>query len=295
MSMADVLEDALKDLASESPHLRLKAARVLARHGSSACVPVIRKALRRETVSWVRRALETALARQAPKGATTPADERSESTKRDIKSAAVHEVTRILLHEFEPVIGVLKIRAMREVRDYAESDVHKSLEHLDLLISAIRTMSQAAATPTQTEFELASFIKEIADEYINAPTISLVGPSPLLVDADRGKLRMALSNGLRNAIEAVSSIAEVGTSSAIVVHWGATDIDVWIAVTDDGPGFSGSPAAVFDVGSSTKDGHLGMGLAIVKQAMDSIEGTVALTSSPSGSRFEIRWYKGRTP
>jgi len=293
---ARAVEDAIKELTSDSPHVRLKAARVLSRFGSAACAHEIRVALRREPVSWVRRALESALAKHAVPDPTTEHDEQGAATQRDIRSAAVYEVTRTFLHEFEPIVGPLKVRAMREVRAYETSEVKKSIERLDQLLDAFRSMSQAAAIPANKEMELTAFIREVVAEQANAETISLFGPTPLLVDADRGKLRLAFENGLRNAIEAVASTpsaAPLSGSPHVTVLWGETDVEVWIAVNDEGPGFNGAPAARFDIGSSTKDGHLGMGLAIAKQAMDSMEGTVSLSPRTTGARFEMRWYKGR--
>lgn len=56
-------DESLESLSSSSAHVRLKAARVLARNSNSGDLQRLRAALRDETVSYVRTALELAIKR----------------------------------------------------------------------------------------------------------------------------------------------------------------------------------------------------------------------------------------
>ena len=49
-----------------------------------------------------------------------------------------------------------------------------------------------------------------------------------------------------------------------------------------------------EIGSTTKAGHLGMGLATAQQALISLGGSVRLIPAERGVRFEMRWPKAIT-
>src|SRR5207302_9990647 len=113
----------------------------------------------------------------------------------------------------------------------------------------------------------------------------------LLIISDARLLQLAVCNGLRNAIEAV---VEGGSSEldAIIITWGATDVDYWITVIDHGPGLAGPVESAFEIGKSTKQGQgrRGFGLAIARQAMQTLGGTVSLLPAVrGGTRYELRW------
>lgn len=103
-------EEATHELTSDAPHNRLQAARLLGRIGSPSDVTILRQALQKETVSFVRRALETAIARAgsahvAPSG-EEPQDESAPDPR--LYSRAVEWATATLLHEISPRLGEAK-------------------------------------------------------------------------------------------------------------------------------------------------------------------------------------------
>jgi signal transduction histidine kinase len=138
---------------------------------------------------------------------------------------------------------------------------------------------------------LAALIDEIvATEARESVTPSVVGPRPFVLVSDPAFLRLAVVNGLRNAIEAIEQVGSRGQGHPIVVTWGETDRDWWISIIDQGPGISGSVEAKFEIGRSTKRGHRGFGLAIARRAMESLQGTVSLhPGTDGGTRYELRW------
>ena len=81
--------------------------------------------------------------------------------------------------------------------------------------------------------------------------VSLVGPSPMVITSDPALLRLAISNGIRNALEAVSTLA-IEEPHPVVMTWGMTDIDYWVAIVDKGPGIVGPSEAAFGIGKTTK-------------------------------------------
>jgi sensor histidine kinase regulating citrate/malate metabolism len=122
-----------------------------------------------------------------------------------------------------------------------------------------------------------------------APEVSLVGPKPMIVTSDPTLVRLAVYNGLRNALEAVAP-AVPDEPDPIVITWGETDIDYWIAILDRGAGIVGPLEAAFEIGKSTKKGHSGFGLAIARQAIETLGGSVLLApAAQGGARYEARW------
>ena len=111
----------------------------------------------------------------------------------------------------------------------------------------------------------------------------------MLITSDPRLLQLAICNGVRNAIEAV---IESGSNDphAVVVTWGETDVDYWITIIDRGPGVVGPIGPAFDIGKTTKQGHSGFGLAIARQAMETLSGHVTLQPAVSGgTHYVLRW------
>jgi signal transduction histidine kinase len=275
---------ALEQLKSSGPHERLRAARFLAKYAASQDLPMLRGALRDETVSWVKKALGTAIDKLAavPQSYTSEessAPDLSDSTVRQMHTKAVEEVTGTILHEFQPIIGVLKLRAVEEVQNYETSGVKTQLDRLDRLITGIEGLRRAAAAPKRREFDLAELVHEISAAEVEGKGIepSFVGPKPLLTEGDPDLLRLAISNGLRNAIDAVTALPKPARDYAIIINWDATDIETWLVIIDKGRGLATGAQGAFNVGTTTKKDHSGMGLPIARQAMESMEGEISLT------------------
>jgi signal transduction histidine kinase len=110
-----------------------------------------------------------------------------------------------------------------------------------------------------------------------------------MAEIDPGLFKLALTNILRNAVEALPPAGERDRS--ITLNWGAAGHEIWVAVLDSGPGFERDPASFVDFGKSTKSEHIGFGLATAKQAMQAMEGDIyPSNASGGGARVELRWF-----
>jgi len=289
-------KEALALLTSTAPHDRLKAARTLRRFRNKADAPKLRAAIKTESVSWVKKALTAALTNCTMPVVTDAefADTSlaiSDRLRHELYGKITQEITGILLHEIEPVFGLLRAAASEEIPKRAESQTWTYLEYLKKILSGIQALRIAASTPNLEEFDLAELIAEVAETEVPADkaTVSLVGHQPLLCKNDASLLRLALANGLRNAVDALEGVRLPDGAHAIIVAWGQTDIDYWITVIDKGKGLELRSDAAFDTGNTTKKGHPGMGLSIARRAMDSLEGTADLETKEDGTHFELRW------
>ena len=289
-------DEALERLSSSSAHDRLKAARFLARNSNPDDLQTLRDALRNETVSYVLTGLELAIQRATNTVSPAAEDAMEESdippdVRAQIRNEVIEEVTGQILHEIASAVGLIASAAARDIPDYERSKTKKHVDNLKRVFKAIEQLKTAAAVPKPEEFDLAELLGEIVSDVIGTDMVdvSLYGAKPMLMTSDRALLRLAVSNGIRNAVEAV--ISATGTEPhPIIVTWGETDIDYWVAVLDRGLGVVGPAESAFGIGKTTKRGHSGFGLAIARQAIETLGGACTLQpATEGGARFEIRW------
>ncbi len=291
--------DIKRKLKSSDTRDRLTAARHLAEHASPEEIPQIEKALATETVTWVASALKRALQRARPTGDTLLVQEQLElpaDQTAQIYSNALETTAKQIIHEVEPILGALRLSAETEVPDFDESDTKRGLERMEALVAGLARLRQAASSPKTEEFALDQCIFSWIDEEVGEKPVSVLraGPQETIVDSDKSLVCLAFVNGLRNAIDATLAVVIEGEDYPdITVNWGVTDIDVWIAIVDMGIGFRGILSRAFEIGSTTKAGHLGMGLATAQQAMTSLGGSALLIPGDRGARFEMRWPKAK--
>lgn len=287
-----------RKLESENPTERLEAARFLAANAAREHETAIRKALASENVRWIRGALRRALARVSPDSAD---DEKTATLDRDdiparfvaqVHAEALETTAAQLIHEIEPILGSIRMAASQEVPEFQDSRTKKSLDRFDDLLEALSRLRKAASAPKIDEFSLDELVDRAITE-VNAPTavtILRAGPLPCVAEGDATLISLCVSNGLRNAVEATQATGNT-LDAPITVTWGTTDIDSWVAILDSGIGFKGNLKRAVDIGTTTKKGHLGMGLAIANQAIGSMSGQLLLVPNERGVRFEIRWPK----
>jgi len=291
-------DEALKALSSASPHERLKGARFLSRTSQPNDLGLLRRQRTGETDSYVRSALDRAIANATNQGAAksspTPMDDAEVpiEVRRELHSQAVRWIAGLLLHEIAGPIGLVDRAASREIEDYERSRTHQRIQIVQRVFGAIEHL-QTAATPAKPEtFDLAALIQEVVFDETSKHglEVSQHGPKPLMVTTDPRLLRLAFCNGVRNALDAVRGIDMANGEHPVVVTWGKTDVDVWISVVDAGPGLRGPPEHAFEIGRTTKGDHSGFGLAIARQAMESLGGSVRLAKAAGGGAwFELRW------
>ncbi|MCD6526938.1 MAG: ATP-binding protein, partial [Desulfuromonas sp.] len=102
-----------------------------------------------------------------------------------------------------------------------------------------------------------------------------------------GSLKQILINLLKNASEALPPQGSVWVSTRGQVYKNNRQY-VEIEIRDDGPGIDGEILRqLFQPVTSTKKGHSGLGLTIVKNLVDQLQGEISCSSSNAGTRFQI--------
>ena len=297
MPRVAVSNEVARKLGSADPRERLDAARYLAEHADDKQIDLIEGALAIETVAWVTSALRRALQRARPSGGAGPGLERVELSAdqtAQIYSDALETTAKQIIHEIEPILGALRLSAESEIANFDESDTKRGLERMEALVAGLARLRQAASAPRFEDFALDECIFAWIAQEVGQKSVGVLraGPQETVVEGDKGLVCLAFVNGLRNAIDATLALpVEDERYPTITVNWGVTDIEIWIAIVDAGIGFRGSLSRAFEIGSTTKSGHLGMGLTTAQQAMTSLGGSVRLIPGERGVRFEMRWPK----
>jgi signal transduction histidine kinase len=97
-------------------------------------------------------------------------------------------------------------------------------------------------------------------------------------------LRRAVSNVLRNAVEAMDG---KGRLEATVRPW---DAGVRLSIADQGPGIAPAKRSrIFEPYFTEKPDGTGLGLALVKQAIDLHQGTIEVIETPGGGATFVIW------
>lgn len=270
---------------------RLSAARTLAGVATRGDLPNLQDRRRVETNSWVRSAIDTAIARvtmgkvqeHAGVWASTPAD----PTIEEVHAIAIRESTRMLVHDARPLLQRVEVAAKHAISQYEGSATDLAVGRLRELFQAMERLADASASPTFVEFDLRdSVLKAIDDSGALAKQVLVPRSEPLSVTGDPSLLSLVLVNFVRNAVESL----EGSSPRPVVITFGTTDAEVWVTVLDEGRGL---PAGRFmDPGQTTKNksDHFGYGLTIAERAARSFRATIRLSPrQPRGTAADVRW------
>ncbi len=295
-------EEALLQMSSPDAGVRFRAALCLTRVAKSEDLSELLRLRNGEKDAYVRTRLSAAIAVAAgPKDTPRdPAPSEEESAREGVylRSQAVEEVAGTLLHEIGSKLGLVASNCRREIPNYEKSRTAIHVRNLQSIFDAIAQLRSAANPAGYEEFDLSELIDQClaveADDFKRVG-IAVQGMRPTLIYSSRHLVRLAICNGLRNALEAAESIRNGDTyeEPLVVIAWGKSNQEYWVSIIDNGPGIAyGATSLFFQMGGTTKKNHLGFGLAIVKQALDTLDGQVSLDNSASGGgRFEMRWRK----
>ena len=292
-------EEALRLLDSEDSLRRLDAAREMAGLAEPGDRALLLARRRNEPDRWVRAAIDRALRRIAGPRIQDPtaADPDGTPLSEEQRLTATRLIAGPITHELRSILGSARTAARSEIPDFEASRTATALDRMDRFLLALDEIYRATVPPVRDEFDLSALVRDAArvvTEDGGVPIeIRLAGPDTALAIGDTRRVEVALINGLRNAVDAVGELPDLDDERApILVTWGTTDLECWIAVADRGIGLSAGHEQAFDLGQTTKSKalHQGMGLAIARRSIHSLAGEVSLSAREGGgSIFEIRW------
>ena len=209
-----------------------------------------------------------------------------------------------IAHEINQPLSILRLTAQRlqhQVRDSADAErfsgLQKDLQLLNEQASCIgRTTDQIKAILRNAKTNLsrvdlvnvlesirlyvASNLKEARD-WVSITLPADLGQQGAWVDGDAIQLQIAVINLLNNAVDALLLQPPATAPPQIVISL-EREAQSWvIAIDDNGPGLPDDHLSQLPL-TSTKRSGSGLGLFIVRSAMESHHGELSLGASPTG-------------
>jgi signal transduction histidine kinase len=232
--------------------------------------------------------------------------ERNIAFESETESAGIdHEIAieklRRQVHEISNPLTIIRqyIHQLRNRLD--DPDTREELDvvrdELDRAGSLLLQMSHNTVGDTNEETsdlnaELQSLARLLEDSLFSDSNLHfnvLMCSTPTFIVAGPSAIRQILINLIRNAAESLPDTGGSVTIKTSAPVWQGRRNWVEMEVTDTGAGIPDTiREALFSPGTSTKgEGHSGLGLSIVKQLVDDMEGIIACHTGQKGTTFRI--------
>jgi signal transduction histidine kinase len=117
---------------------------------------------------------------------------------------------------------------------------------------------------------------------VGVNVVERLDPSAGIAELEPERVRQALLNLTRNALEAMSD----GGTLTLTTQSASNGDELVFGVHDTGPGFA-DEEPVFDAFYTTKEQGTGLGLAIVHRIVSEHGGSVSVESQPGSTRFSM--------
>jgi two-component system nitrogen regulation sensor histidine kinase NtrY len=214
----------------------------------------------------------------------------------DQRRAAWSDVARRIAHEIKNPLTPIQLAAERLQRRYGK-EIENDRPTFDRLTETIvrqvgdlrRMVDEFSAfarmpkplfreEPIVDIGRQALFLHEVAHPNVRF-TLDAPDPSPLLV-CDRRQLGQALTNIVKNAVEAIERKGEDG--GAVAMEIVAEGHRLTIQVEDSGAGLPAERGRLFEPYMTTRARGTGLGLAIVKKIVEEHFGTIELKDREGG-------------
>ncbi len=214
------------------------------------------------------------------------------------KQAAMGELAAGVAHEIRNplnAIGIVAQRLKREFEPQADLDDYQNMT--ETMVSEIGRINNSLQefleytrpTPLKlTKINIRSFLDKILDIYQSQALekqVDLLIKSPgLIIEADSEYLQQAVSNLVKNAIEACDSGDTVSLTTARDGNM------MSMVIKDSGAGIEEKELSrIFDLYYTTKDMGTGVGLALTHKIIADHYGTIEVESDlGNGCKFEIK-------
>lgn len=229
------------------------------------------------------------MGKELEKNAVILAKNEKESAWKEMAKQVAHEIKNPLtpmklnVQLFERIIEPDAPRFKEKVSKFTASMV----EQIDTLANIANTFSNFARMPSSKKMKLnlSETVENTLFLYQSVNIKLFQAKEPLFINGDNEQIISVLNNILKNAIEASkeNSIAE------IVVRLEQSNDQALLEIKDSGTGMSEEvQKKVFEPNFTTKNSGMGLGLAMVKQIINDLNGSIKFISEENvGTTFYL--------
>ena len=217
------------------------------------------------------------------------------------REAAWREMAKQVAHEIKNPLTPMRltVQSFQMRFDPNDPDIHKKLdEYSKTLIQQIDTMSSIAEAfsnfakmPAQQNETLnVVFVTKLALDIFTEHYLTFgTDADEITVKLDRTQLIRVITNLVKNAIQATEGVED----PKIRVEIKSDEDQVCILVCDNGHGIpEENIEKVFEPKFTTKSSGMGLGLAMVKNIVETYNGTITFTSKEDrGTVFKVTFPK----
>lgn len=213
------------------------------------------------------------------------------------REAAWREMAKQVAHEIKNPLTPMRLTVQSFERrfDPEDPEVHDKIkEYSKTLIQQIDTMSSIASAfsnfadmpAQQSEILNVPNIVKLSVDIFNERYIHFASDEEkILANFDRTQLIRVVTNLVKNAVQATTTVNDPN----IIVAVKELHTEVEITVTDNGVGITKeNEAKIFEPKFTTKSSGMGLGLAMVKNIMETYNGSITFTSEEGkGTVFKV--------
>ncbi len=217
------------------------------------------------------------------------------------REQAWREMAKQVAHEIKNPLTPMRLSVQSFERNFDKDDPNideKVAEYSGTLISQIDTMNSIAAAfsnfakmPAQQNETLnVPKIVKLALDIFNEDYITFITEKDeILAKFDRTQLIRVITNLVKNAIQACQEVED----PKILVNVLEEEKQVCVSISDNGVGISEeNKEKVFEPKFTTKSSGMGLGLAMVKNIVETYKGSINFTSKQNkGTIFKVRFPK----
>ncbi|MBZ9630937.1 GHKL domain-containing protein [Salegentibacter sp. LM13S] len=215
------------------------------------------------------------------------------------REQAWREMAKQVAHEIKNPLTPMRLSVQSFERNFDRNDPEieaKVAEYSNTLINQIDTMSSIAEAfsnfakmpAQQNEMLNVPKIVKLALDIFNEEYIQFTSEKDeILAKFDRTQLIRVITNLVKNAIQAMDG----QENPRIMVSIHEESSDVFVIISDNGAGISEENLEkVFEPKFTTKSSGMGLGLAMVKNIVETYNGSITFTSKlGKGTTFKLRF------
>lgn len=281
-------DDFKEALASELPSARMRAAQ-WAVEGllNSEHERLLIDAVARESVPRIRVVLSNALKQFTRTAAEAPEYSTGESRENHMVEV-LEDLSGIISHEMQPVIGWVRFAANKELPDFEVSATNRALEALRRRVDGLAALAAAHRVPVRKIVSLAEVLS--SSRSMEHPTSMFTldqadHPSDDIL-TDPGLLSLILTNAIQNAVYAVRELPS--QEGQVHISTNVNETMFWLTVSNRFTGTSFEYSNVSASGRTSKHGHRGLGTKIIELASERLGYEFDLRAVGSTVTFSLR-------